>query len=182
MDERITGLVRRVTDLAAAASQTAQWAAITFLGAALVLVAVLRLEPGLGFGWAFPGWWVPALLTLGPAIILFVFAMSAGRLARIVDEWPDRLAGAADTSLDVALELAGSTKAALTEQRGLGRLAHGVWSLRRAAGEMRGLFGDAAPAFAAFTPSYLLLTLIGLVAGGLLSMVAGALVLLRIAM
>lgn len=180
MQQRVASLVGRVLDLADTVARYGRRAAAVIGGAALVVAGVLRLEPPLGFGWNVPGWWLLALLALVPAAIVAWFAISAGRIGVVVQGWPQRLAGAADAGLDTAIEVAGAARSAIERRRGFLGLANGVWGLRKLAGEVRGLLGETAPTFAAFSPPYLLATALSLLAGiGLLAL-ATLLVLTRL--
>lgn len=180
MQDRIAALVDRVLDLAATVARYARRATAIIAVAGLVVVAVLRLEPPLGFGWDFAGWWVLALLALAPAVVVGWFALGAGRIGEVVRGWPQRLAGAADAGLDAAIEVASSAKTALDRRRGFLGLATGIWGLRTLAGEIRGLMGEALPTVAAFSPLSLLATALAVVAGIGLVVLAGLLVLVRV--
>ncbi len=182
MTARIQALVGRLIDLIAWVAGAARWSAAMISVSALVIVAVLRLEPEAGFGWSFTGWWVPALVLLGPPAVVLAFSISAAKLAELARSWPDRLAEVAGAGLESASEVVGSAQSVVGQRRGFMGLAKGVWALRKIALSARGLTGDAAPALAAFSPAFLLLTLLSVIAGTLLVTLAAGLVLLRIAL
>ncbi len=180
VESRIAMLVGRLTDLATSVAGLARRASIVSAVAALVVVIVLRVEPGLGFGWSPPGWWIPATATAAPSVVLWMFSMSAGSLARVVRDWPAKLGDAAEASVDAAAEVVGSAQVAVARRRGVAGLVGAVWRMRRVVGEVRELLGGAAPALAVFSPLYLLVTLVAIVAGTMLTIAAAGLLLLRI--
>lgn len=182
MQDRIEALVARLIDLTDAVAIGARWSAVSAAGAALVVAAVLRLEPGLGFGWSFAGWWIPALMLFVPAAVMYAFSRSARQLGNLAAEWPQRVGDVADTGVDSAIEVVGGIRAVVSERRGLIGFAQGVWGLRSAVGSVRSAIGDAMPAVATLNPTFLLATAASVVGGGALVAAAAGLVVLRLAL
>ena len=180
MGSAVDRLVDRIGAVTNTVASAARWSSVTFAAAAVVLVGVLRLEPGLGFGWSFSGWWVLGLFLFVPAAILFVLARSAASLGGLAAEWPERFSAATDAGVDSVTEVVGAVRTAAAERRGFVSLATGVWGMRKVAAALKDLPGAAAPAVAALSPGYLLVTAAAVVAGVGLVVLAGGLVLLRL--
>jgi hypothetical protein len=180
MTARIQALVGRLIELIGWVASAARWSAAVITLAGVVISGVLRLEPETGFGWSFTGWWLPALVLFVPAVIVLAFSISAAKLAELARSWPDRLGDVADAGLESAEEVVGSVRSVVGHRRGFMGLAKGLSAMRRIALSAREFSGDAAPALASFSPAFLLLTLLAVLTGALLVVVAAGLVLLRI--
>ncbi len=173
-------LMTQVTDLADAVAAAARRSALVIAGAALLLAVVLRAEPGVGFGWSFPGWWILALAPFAPAAILYGFSRSAAKLVGAVRAWPERVAGAVNAGLDATVEFSGAVRTAVVARRGLVGLATALWGMRRVIGDIRGVAGEAVPALAAASPGYLLLAAVSALGGVMLVVLAVGVLVLRI--
>ncbi len=180
MKGSLDALVVRLMGLITAVARYARRTAFGMGAAAIVVVAVLRIEPPAGFGWSFPGWWVPALVVFAPSAVLFVFALSAERMAQMVREWPAHVGAAAEGALGSVVDAAGAALATIEQRSGFMRLARSVWELRTLVGRVRDLLGRAAPAAVTLSPGYLLLTAVAVAAGTAVVFAAAGLVLLRV--
>lgn len=180
MNRSLDALMAPIIGLIAVVARYARRTALAMGAAAIVVVAVLRSEPPAGFGWSFPGWWLPALVVFAPSAILFVFALSAGRMAKVVREWPAQFGAAAEGALDSVMGAAEAAVATTQRRRSFVGLARGVWELRTLVGRVRNLLGRAAPAALTLSPGYLLLTVLAVAAGTAVMFAAGGLVLLRV--
>lgn len=162
---RIDALVQRLVDIAAMLSKAARGVAIGFALAALVAVLVLRIEPPVGFGWSFPGWWITALALFAPAAIVLLWSFNAGKIVKAAQTWPHEIANATTSGVEATTEVLGAVKSTVSEKRGLGRLVRGMWGMRSVAGSVRSIAGDTVPVMAAMTPSSLIVTAAGILAG-----------------
>ncbi len=173
-------LMDRLRDLSELIITAAWTGAMGFGVAALLATLVMRLEPPLGFGWSFIGWWLVAAVLFVPALVVWWFARNARMLRSTIAELPQRLSGLADSAITELVGVASAARDAIQHRRGLGQLVTGAWQMRRVTGAFREVAGTAAPVTATFAPTSLLVTAVAAVAGIGVLVLAAVLVLARI--
>jgi len=179
MTSPLDAVVTRLTAITDVVASAARMAAAGMAVAAAVAVAVITLPTPAGFGRSGAGWWVAGAALLVPAIVVYLFSRSAGRLGGVAAVWQEQLEAAAAEAADGIGELASAVQATVTQRRGIRRLVGGVWGLRRIVRGFGDLTGAVAPAVA-LSPGALGATGLAVLAGLGVTGLAALLLVVRI--